>query len=219
MSENLNLVTEDELSKVENCFLNKEQLRLLLKRTPKDSMKKRLISVKGKDIEFDYVSGAYVIKVLNILFGWDWDFEIVSYEVFESAGEVIVNGRLTMRSDNRTIIKNHIGSSKVEMRLKKPFNLGVALKSAGTDSLKKCASLIGIASDVYNKEEFKEVEIVDEKPGKKEDEYTLEILSELFTEKAELLEIRDRTNILRIIDNKEKTSYRKAIKKLKLINK
>lgn len=215
MSEDLNLVKVEDLSMVDNCFLNEEQLKILLRRTPKTSIKKRIIKIDGNDVEFDYVSGGYVIKILNILFGWDWDFEIISYQVYESSAEVIVNGKLTCRSDGRTIIKNNIGSSRVEIRFKKPINLGNALKSAATDSLKKCASLIGIASDVYNKEEFKEVTIVEEKPSEQEEESTLEILSKLFIDKSKYLEPEDRISILRIIENEETNSYKKAIRKIK----
>jgi glucose-6-phosphate 1-dehydrogenase len=38
-----------------------------------------------------------------------------------------------------------------------PLSIGNDLKSAATDCLKKCAAEIGIAADVYNKEEFREI--------------------------------------------------------------
>jgi len=40
-----------------------------------------------------------------------------------------------------------------------PLSIGNDLKSAATDCLKKCASEIGIASDIYNKDEFREVKV------------------------------------------------------------
>ena len=47
----------------------------------------------------------------------------------------------------------------------KPVNLGNDFKASATDALKKCASEFGIASDVYGKNEFKEIRqtVVEEK--------------------------------------------------------
>jgi len=42
-----------------------------------------------------------------------------------------------------------------------PLSIGNDLKSAATDCLKKCAAEIGIAADIYNKDEFKEIQVKD----------------------------------------------------------
>jgi hypothetical protein len=60
---------------------------------------------------------------------------------------VAVLGELTVKFPNGfEITKSQFGTKE---RLAK-MPLGDALKSAGTDSLKKCASLLGIALDVYS---------------------------------------------------------------------
>ena len=52
----------------------REQLLQILQRTPKNHIYRR----KGKaGMEFEYVTGVYVKKVLNYCFGWLWDFQIV----------------------------------------------------------------------------------------------------------------------------------------------
>jgi len=43
-----------------------------------------------------------------------------------------------------------------------PLDLGNDLKAAATDSLKKCASELGIASDIYGAKEFKEIQVISE---------------------------------------------------------
>ena len=40
-----------------------------------------------------------------------------------------------------------------------PLNLGNDYKAAATDALKKCAADIGIASDIYGKDEFREIAV------------------------------------------------------------
>jgi len=40
-----------------------------------------------------------------------------------------------------------------------PLNLGNDLKAAATDALKKCAAELGIAADIYNADEFREVDV------------------------------------------------------------
>jgi predicted glycosyltransferase involved in capsule biosynthesis len=42
-----------------------------------------------------------------------------------------------------------------------PLDFGNDLKAAATDAFKKCASLLGVASDVYESDEFMEITIVD----------------------------------------------------------
>ena len=40
-----------------------------------------------------------------------------------------------------------------------PLSIGNDMKAAATDALKKCAAEIGIAADIYNKMDFKEVNV------------------------------------------------------------
>ena len=93
------------------------------------------------------------------MFGWDWDFEILDEKILH--GEAIVKGRLTCRSNGRTIIKTQFGNKDVICKRGTdiPLSIGNDLKAAATDCLKKCAAEIGIAADIYNKLDFKEVQV------------------------------------------------------------
>ena len=145
-----------ELSLVENNSLNASQLALLLKKTPKQYVHTRPAKGGGT---WDYVSGGYVRKVLNLMFGWDWDFEVVSEQVVGK--QVIVKGKLTCRVNNRQIVKMQFGCKEVICRsgTETPLNLGNDFKAAATDALKKCAAELGIAADIYNKQDFKEITV------------------------------------------------------------
>lgn len=150
------LISKSELSKTEVNTLNESQLQFILKKTPQKFIKERPAKGGGK---WKYVSGAYVQKCLNLMFGWDWDFEILDEKVLTEAGEVVVKGRLTCRTNGKIITKTQYGNKDIMFKkdTKIPLSIGNDLKSAATDSLKKCASLIGIAQDVFSPDDFKEV--------------------------------------------------------------
>ncbi len=154
----LALVNEQDLSFVDEKALSGNQLKFLLKGTPAQYKKTR----KGKGGQnFTYVTGGYVKKVLNLMFGWDWDFEIVSDKIVMEANQVLVKGKLTCRSAGREIIKMQYGRADIKYRkdTKDPLDLGNDFKAAATDALKKCASELGVAADVYNADEFKEISV------------------------------------------------------------
>ena len=156
------LVEEEDLSFVEDNSLNKAQLHFILKKTPSKYVKKRPGKGGG---QWDYVSGSYVKKCLNLMFGWDWDFEVLSEQVLH--GQIIIKGRLTCRCNGKTIIKTQFGRKDIinKKGTSIPVDIGNDFKAAATDALKKCASEIGVAQDIYGKEDFKEVE-VNITPGK-----------------------------------------------------
>lgn len=152
------LITKDDLSKSSNSILEVNQLQFILKKTPKSQIKKRPAKGGGT---WEYVSVSYVQKCLNIMFGWNWDFEVLSEQVYLDQREVVVKGKLTCRTENGTIIKTQYGNKDIifKKESKIPLSIGNDLKAAASDALKKCASLLGIAQDVYAKEDFKEVVI------------------------------------------------------------
>lgn len=140
--------------------LNERQLQLLLKKTPDKYVRKRPAKGGG---QWDYVTGGYVKKVLNLMFGFNWDFEILEQLILH--GEAIVKGKLTIRTNGSTVVKMQFGNKDIICKKGTdiPLSIGNDLKSAATDCLKKCAAEIGIAADIYNKEEFREV-IIDIEP-------------------------------------------------------
>ena len=195
---NLALISAEDLSLVEDNSLNANQLAQILKRTPKAYVRKRPAKGGGT---WDYVSGGYVKKVLNLMFGWDWDFEVLEDKIMHD--EAIVKGRLTCRSNGRTIIKTQYGNKDIMYKRgtdaqgnRVPLSIGNDLKSAATDCLKKCAAEIGIAADIYNKDEFKEIQIKD---------WILDI------EKAESAEELDM--IWSAMSAKEQTKFQEVINK------
>lgn len=157
----LALIEAKELSLVEVNSLNDKQLNIILSKTPKQYVHSRPAKGGGA---WEYVTGGYVKKCLNLMFGWDWDFEILDEKIM--FGEAIVKGKLTCRSNGKTIIKTQFGNKDIVYKKdldkdgnRVPLSVGNDLKAASTDCLKKCAAEIGIAADIYNKEDFREVKV------------------------------------------------------------
>jgi len=212
------LITKEELSFVPDNSLNANQLKFILTKTPKNYIKEKT----GKGGRFKYVTGGYMKKCLNLMFGFDWDFEVVSSEVHGNQ-QIVVLGKLTCRTNGRQIIKTQFGGADIKFktqvrtvdgeqkRVRTDEYLDIAndFKAAATDALKKCASEIGIAADVYNADEFKEVNVAPE--------IDLFDLIELFDLKKDSLSEDMKTHAKRIIDNKEKRSYQKLHKTLSSI--
>lgn len=182
--------------------INEKQISLLLKRTPEKYIKER--PAKGGGY-WKYVSGGYVKKVLNLMFGFDWSFEIMEQLIIHD--EAIVKGKLTINSGGKTIVKMQFGNKDIVYKKlqqgeteRKPLSIGNDLKAAATDALKKCAAEIGIAADIYNAEEFREI-IVQTNNDELED------LQELYEMKKEVLTIDEQKFAIRIIENKETKSF------------
>jgi Rad52/22 family double-strand break repair protein len=154
-------ITQDELALVNNNLLNPDQLNQIFKATPPKYVKLRPGKGGG---DWKYVSAGYIQKVLNLMFGWDWDFEIIDEKILVESAIVIVKGKLTCRSGDRTIVKMQYGRKEITMKRggTGPLDVGNDLKAAASDCLKKCASLIGIASDIYSDEDFKELQVISE---------------------------------------------------------
>lgn len=101
-----------------------------------------------------YVEGGYIINQLNGAFSpLGWDFEILDQGQTErkldsgSEGEVWVRGRLVINDHKNgfKVFKTQYGQHPIH----KNTPIGDAFKAASTDALKKCASMLGIAQDVY----------------------------------------------------------------------
>jgi hypothetical protein len=179
--------------------------------------------------------------MLNIVFGWDWDFEVVNFDVNILAKQAIVHGKLTVRSGNVQIVKHQFGRSDIAFKKKQdyidgvpqfteyqgkkkpkmipsdePLDLGNDLKAATTDALKKCASELGIASDVYAPNEFKEINILGEEKANSV-EYWKQELSEAIDQcQDDGLAEAMRREALELQDKKAPADeYRELIKKLR----
>lgn len=160
---------DSKLSIVPAQFTQK-QLLCILQKTPVNHIYRRPAKGGG---EWEYVTGVYIKKVLNYIFAWNWDFSVVEHGREE--GLIWVLGRLTVRNNKgQEIIKTQFGRADVKYKrgTKEQLDFGNDLKAAATDALKKCASELGIASDVYGKNEFKQIQSEDKSfiPPKTEEE-------------------------------------------------
>ena len=155
MKQPVPLTLYEKIGKKTKPVLYTEQLIHIIQKTPQEHIYTR--PAKGGGV-WDYVTGVYVKKVLNYVFAWNWDFEVKEKGV---EGELIwVLGRLTVRTKTgAVIVKEQFG--RADLKKKKDgtgyVDYGNDLKAATTDALKKCASELGIASDVYGKNEFREI--------------------------------------------------------------
>ena len=119
-------------------------------------------NIKGSNLS--YVSGDLVIRLLNKAFKYRWSFEIKETKVVESADRVFKNrntGQETITPQNPVI--QTLGRLTVpgwgvrEQWGAQPVIGGQdvqehAFKASATDALKKCASMFGIALDLYGTE-------------------------------------------------------------------
>jgi len=146
----------DLIKKEENQLTPPKTLYTVLnKKTPAKFIKRRM-GRGGK--YFDYVETGFVIEQLNKAFNNMWDFEIVDKQIGQD--KIWVLGKLTVKFITpfgiQTISKSQFGGSDVKRSNGVVIDIGDDLKAAASDSLKKCASLLGIAKDVYFKEDYSE---------------------------------------------------------------
>lgn len=147
--------------------LNEAQVDFLLQRTPRHEIKYR----QGRGgLQFAYVEHGYVTERLNMVFGFNWDFEVVDKQILED--EVIVEAKLTVRTPGgQTIVKTQFGGADIKRHASgnkngRPLSIADDFKAAASDALKKCASLLGVGLDLYGRDRPEELEEGDaQKPG------------------------------------------------------
>ena len=95
----------------------------------------------------DYVEGHAVIQRLNDALDGDWSFEITTQDILEKSDEVVVIGKLQAGS----VTKMQFGSSAIKRNKDTGDIVSLAddFKAAATDSLKKCATLLGVGLHLY----------------------------------------------------------------------
>jgi recombination DNA repair RAD52 pathway protein len=182
---------ENKLSLIDTP-ISEKQVLAIFQRTPRKHIFKRPAKGGGT---WEYCTGTYIRKVLNYTFGFLWSFEVK--EIEEKYKQISVLGRLTIMNQDTLqpmIWKEQVG--RADIKYKKgteiPVDYGNDKKAAITDALKKCASELGIASDIYGKNEFREIKIeeVEEKSDK------------LFSETKELIsKVKDKGQQKQAIEN------------------
>ena len=129
--------------------INEGQRAMLTQTTPKTA----ILTRKGKGGKvFSYVPHAWVTEKLNEAFGWAWSWDIVEWHILPDTDptEVFVLGKLTVHTPHGELVKSQFGSADVKHdRNGVVLSIGDDLKAASSDALKKAASLLGIALDLY----------------------------------------------------------------------
>ena len=130
-------------------YLNKAQLTFINQKTPPSFIKSR---PGPGGIRLSYVEVGYVINMLNQVFGWDWSFRITDQQIGKK--QVWIRGELAVRLGDHEVIKAQYGGADIKMNrtTNEPISIADDLKAAASDSLKKCASMLGIAADIYWKD-------------------------------------------------------------------
>lgn len=150
-------------------LLNQNQIQKIWNSTPARYKYQRPAKGGGS---WTYIKGSYVRKVLDSVFGFNWDWERTTTDteiqqwVQMGTRQVIVNGTLVgrVKVDGEWVELRKSATGRADIKFKKntdiPMDIGNDIKAAETDSLKKCASKMGIGADVYEADEFMEIEIV-----------------------------------------------------------
>lgn len=122
-----------------------------------------------------YIGGQTVIRLLNKAFNYQWSFEIVKEEIVQSQPKPAFDGwgkqrKPRLDENGNQVMEPQPPVAKVWGRLTIP-GIGVkeqfgsqvlvggateqesAFKSAGTDALKKCATLVGVGLELYGEDE------------------------------------------------------------------
>lgn len=102
----------------------------------------------------EYITGEQCATRLNEALGFmGWSFRIVEHGIHAEADECWALGELTVHVGGG-ITRQQFGSQKVKRSRTSgtPLDIGFDLKGAATDAMKKCASLIGVALYLYEKE-------------------------------------------------------------------
>ena len=98
----------------------------------------------GQGMTFDYISTEYAIQLLNEAFDYSWDSRVLMHEITDTMAVVGVELKVWDAQGN-PIVKQQFGSCNIN----RGVDMGSALKGAASDGLKKCASQLGVALELY----------------------------------------------------------------------
>ena len=95
--------------------------------------------------KFDYIPTDYAIDLLNEAFHYQWDTRIVSHVQVDNT--IIVQLELVVPAETEGFVvrKQQYGSCDFS----KGVTVGDAFKGAASDALKKCATQLGVAIELY----------------------------------------------------------------------
>ncbi len=113
--------------------------------------------IKQRDGNFgkrlDYIEGHAVIQRLNEALDAQWSFAILEHHILKETDEVMVLGQLKTGE----VVKSQFGSSRITRAKEtgEPISLADDYKAAATDSLKKCATMLGVGLHLYGNDKGK----------------------------------------------------------------
>lgn len=204
------LITIDQqqfLEMVGELPFSTKQVNLLMQKTPEKFIKERPIPGGGKA---NFVETHYVIGMLNLITGYRWDFDVL--EEKEKYGQIVIRGRLNIHAkDGETLSKTQYGRATIKFPKgitwktdgADPVDYGNDHKSAVSDAIKKCASLFGIAWDVFGKDDMREMQMYDKKIEEESTEPVvlddLEIVQKRVTERLDKMSTADRLRTLKSV--------------------
>lgn len=174
----------DQVARTDSVF-NANQVQKVFNSTPKRWQYTRPGKGGGN---WTYVKTSYVRKVLDGLFGFNWDFNVETglaeaFEVAKATKMCVVKGVLTgrVKKDGQMVELQKTQFGRAEVKFKKdtqdPLDFGNDMKAASSDALKKCASLFGIAADIYEADEFQEIKIIGSDDDTDKDEATKNLVA------------------------------------------
>lgn len=218
----ITIKSKDFVQMVGSLPFSAKQLNLLMQKTPPKFIKKRPIPGGG---EAEFVETHYVIGMLNLVTGYQWDFDVI--EEKEAHGQVIIRGKLTIHArNNKTLSKTQYGRAPIKYKTTmmngkkvptdKTVDFGNDFKAATSDAIKKCASLFGIAWDVYGKEDMREMQLVDTQVKMQNKEEVLEVLDPIdaviarVTAKLDTLSSVDRLKAIKVTRKMNIKSFTEA---------
>lgn len=141
-SSNTALITEKDFEQQTTA----RSTLLMMQRTDPEHIKTKMVkkAIGGKPAKYvSFVDVQYMTRALNFAFGFNWSFDVI--ETRQEGEYLTVLGKLIVNMDGTTISKTQWGSQQLRAKME----LGDGLKAATSDALKKCASMFGIAADVY----------------------------------------------------------------------
>ncbi len=125
--------------------LNEQAKNVIERPLPKEKIKQR----PGKaGMTYDYVTPDFIISLLNEAFDYRWNTVITHRTMV--ADTAVVELQLTVwDAENQAIVKTQYGSCDVG----RGMGPGEAFKGAASDAMKKAATLLGVALELYGGDE------------------------------------------------------------------
>lgn len=157
----------NQVSRAKSVF-NQNQIQKIFNSTPARYKYDRPAKGGGT---WTYIKSSYVRKVLDSVFGFNWNFDIETtlaeaFEIAKLTKVCVVKGTLTgkVNIDGEWLEVRKTQFGRAEVKFKKNstelLDFGNDMKAATSDCMKKCASLFGIGADVYEAGEFMEIEVI-----------------------------------------------------------